>query len=162
MDGGFLLNIKKAVFNLIRLLIMLTLISNDIREVEASSISLEKGELSLKHAINLGINRAKKWNDNASLINVNSVDETMGGSRGETGKRYNWFLNFIVPGTEDYLLLGISRGKITVFEQLKQSGQDQTIVYSDIKFDSSDLVRIAKDKYGLNQEKTGQQDIILH
>jgi hypothetical protein len=77
----------------------------------------------------------------------------MGGSRGETGKRYKWFLNFIVPGTDDYLLLGISKGKITVFEQLKQLGQEQTIAYSDIKFDSSDLVRIAKDKYGLNPGK---------
>ena len=149
----FLLNIKKVVIKLISLLIVLTWISNDIREVKASSIGLEKGELSLKQAINLGINRAKKWNDKASLINVNSVDETMGGSRGETGKRYKWFLNFIVPGTDDYLLLGISKGKITVFEQLKQLGQEQTIAYSDIKFDSSDLVRIAKDKYGLNPGK---------
>ena len=153
MDGGFLLNIKKSVFNLIKILIVLTLISNGIREVKASSKSLEKGELSLKQAINLGIDRAKKWNDKAALINVNSVDETMGGSRGETGKRYNWFLNFMVPGTEYYLLLGISKGKNTVFKQLKQSGQDQTIAYSDIKFDSSDLVRIAKDKYGLNPGK---------
>ncbi|MBT2728420.1 hypothetical protein J7E63_15940 [Bacillus sp. ISL-75] len=153
MEGGFLINIKKTVFKLIILLIVLTLISNDIREVKASSISLEKGELSLKQAINLGIDRAKKWNDKASLINVNSVDETRGGSRGKTGKRYNWFLNYMVPGTEDYLLLGISKGKITVFEQLKQSGQEQTIAYSAIKFDSSDLVRIAKDKYGLNPGK---------
>lgn len=149
----FLLNIKKALFKLFVSIIVLIMISNDIKEVKASSISLEKGELSLKEAINLGIDRAKKWNDNASLINVNSVDETMGGSRGETGKRFNWFLNFNVPGTEDYLLLGISKGKITVFEQLKQSGQEQTIANSDIKFDSSDVVRMAKEKYSLNPGK---------
>ncbi|WP_088088424.1 hypothetical protein [Bacillus sp. OV166] len=130
-------SIKRAAFKLIALLIVLTLMSSEIKEVKSSMISIEKGELSLKKAINLGLGRAKEWNNNASLLRVRSVDETMGGSRGETGKRFNWFLNFIVPGTDEYLLLGISKGKITVFEQLKQSGQDQTIAYNDIKFDSA-------------------------
>ncbi|MEH7481537.1 hypothetical protein V7157_10770 [Neobacillus drentensis] len=148
-----MLSIKKAVFKLIELLIVLTLVSSDIKQVKASIITIEKGELSLKEAINLGLGRAKEWNDNASLIRVTSVDETIGGSRGETGKRFSWFLSFIVPGKEGRLLLGISKGKITVFEQLKESAQDQTIAYNDIKFDSADVVKIAKDKYGLKPGK---------
>jgi hypothetical protein len=148
-----LFRIKKDAFKLIVFFIVLTLISTEIKEVRASMIRIEKEELSLKEAINLGLGRAKEWNDNASLIRVTSVDETIGGSRGETGKRFSWFLSFIVPGKEGRLLLGISKGKITVFEQLKESAQDQTIAYNDIKFDSADVVKIAKDKYGLKPGK---------
>ena len=43
------------------------------------------GETTLKEAIDIGFQRAKEWNVNATLTNVTSVDETMGGSRGEAG-----------------------------------------------------------------------------
>ena len=48
------------------------------------------GEITLKEAIDIGLQRAKEWNVNATLTSVNSVDETKGGSRGETGKRFIW------------------------------------------------------------------------
>ena len=60
------------------------------------------GEITLKEAIDIGLQRAKEWNVNATLTSVNSVDETKGGSRGETGKRFIWTMFFIVPGTDDY------------------------------------------------------------
>jgi hypothetical protein len=110
------------------------------------------GEITLKEAINIGLKRAKEWNVNATLTRVNSVDETMGGSRGETGKRFKWFMIFIVPGTDDYVLIGISEKKITVFRTCKQS-PDPTIPYDEIKLDSSDVLQLAKDKYGLKQGK---------
>lgn len=66
--------------------------------------SASDGEITLKEAINIGLQRAKEWNENAKLTSVNSVDEKMGGSRGEKGKRFNWFIIFMVPGTEDYVL----------------------------------------------------------
>ncbi|MGE7694698.1 WD40/YVTN/BNR-like repeat-containing protein [Lysinibacillus sp. NPDC094177] len=110
------------------------------------------GEITLKEAINIGLQRAKEWNINATLTSVNSVDETMGGSRGETGKRFNWFLIFIVPGTDDYVLIGISEKKITLFRPSKQS-PNPTILYDEIKLDSSDVLQLAKDKYGLKQGK---------
>ncbi|WP_214484717.1 hypothetical protein [Bacillus sp. SM2101] len=118
------------------------------REAIASS-----GEITLKEAINIGFKRAKEWNVNATFTKVNSVDETMGGSRGETGKRFNWFVNFMVPGTDEHLLIGISKKKITVFEPIKQSSQEPTIPYDEIMLDSSDVLKLAKDKYALKQGK---------
>lgn len=114
--------------------------------------SASDGEITLKEAINIGLQRAKEWNENAKLTSVNSVDEKMGGSRGEKGKRFNWFMIFMVPGTEDYVLIGISEKKITVFRPSKQS-QVPTISYDVIKFDSSDVLQLAKDKFGLKQGK---------
>ncbi|WP_347790152.1 hypothetical protein [Solibacillus sp. CAU 1738] len=108
------------------------------------------GEITLKEAIDIGLKRAKEWNVNAKLTSVNSVDDKMGGSRGETGKRFNWFMNFIVPGTDDYVLIGISEKKITVFRANKQT-PDPIIPYDDIKLDSSDVLQLAKDQYGLKQ-----------
>lgn len=110
------------------------------------------GEITLKEAIDIGLQRAKEWNVNAILTSVNSVDETMGGSRGETGKRFKWFMTFIVPGTDDYVLIGISEKKITVFSPGKQT-PDPSIPYDKIKLDSSDALQLAKDKYGLQQGK---------
>ncbi|WP_438310484.1 hypothetical protein [Sporosarcina sp. FA9] len=110
------------------------------------------GEITLKEAVNIGFQRAKEWNVNATLTSVNSVDETMGGSRGETGKRFKWTMIFIVPGTDDFVLIGISDKKIIVFRTGKQS-PNPTISYDEIKLDSSDVVQLAKDKYGLKQGK---------
>lgn len=109
-------------------------------------------EITLKEAINIGLQRAKEWNENATLSRVNSVDETMGGSRGETGRRFNWYMFFVVPGTDDFVLIGISEKKITVFRPGKQT-PDPTIPYNEIKLDSSDVLQLAKDKYGLNPGK---------
>lgn len=115
-------------------------------------VIVSDGEITLKEAINIGFQRAKEWNVNATLTSVNSVDETMGGSRGETGKRFKWFMTFVVPGTDDFVLIGISEKKITLFRPGKQS-QDPTISYDEIKFDSSDVLQLAKGKYGLKKGK---------
>jgi hypothetical protein len=138
-------SLKKTSCLLVIFLVFVNLIG---REGIASD-----GEITLKEAINIGSQRAKEWNVKATLTKVNSVDETMGGSRGGTGKRFKWFVTFMVPGTDDHLLIGISEKKITVFEPLKQSSQDPTIPYDEIKLDSSDVLQLAKDKYGLKQGK---------
>lgn len=111
------------------------------------------GEITLKEAINIGFERAKEWNANVTLTSVNTVDETMGGSRGETGKRFKWFVQFMVPGTEDHLIIGISKKKVTVFEPIKQTNQGSNIPYNKIKLDSSDVLQLAREKYGLQQGK---------
>ncbi|MGN7478615.1 hypothetical protein ACTHOQ_12235 [Solibacillus silvestris] len=110
------------------------------------------GEVTLKEAINIGLRKAKEWNVNATLESINSVDEKMGGSRGETGKRFNWFMIFIVPGTEDYVLVGISEKKITEFRPNRQT-PGPAIPYDEIKLDSSDVLELAKDKFGLKKGK---------
>ena len=134
---------------IVRLLVTLLLILPFVNNYSLAA----NDELSLKEAINLGFQRAKEWSPNASLTRVNSVDETMGGSRGENGKRFNWFTNFMVPGTDEHLLIGISKRKITVYKPIKQSSQDPTIPSNEINFDSSDVLKLAKDKFGLKQGK---------
>ena len=134
--------LKKVTYLLVVFLVFVNLIGHE-------GIASD-GEITLKEAIDIGLERAKEWNVNATLTSVNSVDETMGGSRGETGKRFKWFMIFIVPGTDDYVLIGISEKKITVFEPGKQT-PDPTIPYDEIKLDSSDALQLAKDKYGLKQ-----------
>ena len=70
----------------------------------------------------------------------------------DQGKRFNWFMNFIVPGTDDFVLIGISEKKIWLFRPDKQS-PNATIHYDEIKLDSSDVLQLAKDKYGLKPGK---------
>ncbi|MGE7622170.1 WD40/YVTN/BNR-like repeat-containing protein [Viridibacillus sp. NPDC096237] len=144
---NFILTLYVLIFVLFPTGILFTDTSAAGREVIVSD-----GEITLKEAINIGFQRAKEWNVSATLTSVNSVDETMGGSRGETGKRFNWFMTFVVPGTDDFVLIGISEKKITLFRPGKQS-QDPTIPYDEIKFDSSDVLQLAKDKYGLKKGK---------
>lgn len=146
-DKSINLTLYVLIFVLFPTGILFTDTSAAVREVIVSD-----GEITLKEAINIGFQRAKEWNVNATLTSVNSVDETMGGSRGETGKRFNWFMTFVVPGTDDFVLIGISEKKITLFRSGKQS-QNPTIPYDEIKFDSSDVLQLAKDKYGLKQGK---------
>ncbi|MFJ8067149.1 WD40/YVTN/BNR-like repeat-containing protein [Psychrobacillus sp. NPDC096426] len=108
------------------------------------------GEITLKEAIKLGLDRAKKWNENAYLTFFTSVDEDMGGTRGETGKRYNWNLSFEAPGIEEQLFIFISRGEVSITHVGKGPSFGE-IILEDIKFDSSDLVKIAKEKYDLQK-----------
>jgi len=129
------------------LVIFLVIVNLNSHEGVASD-----GEITLKEAIDIGFERAKEWNGKATLTSVNSVDETMGGSRGETGKRFKWTMIFIVPGTEDFVLIGISEKRITLFRASKQT-PGSTIPYDEIKLDSSDVLLLAKDKYGLKQGK---------
>ena len=142
----FILSILKKILCLS--IIFLVFVNMIGREAFAAD-----SEITLKEAINIGFQRAKEWNVKAALTKVNSVDETMGGSRGETGKRFNWFVNFMVPGTDKHLLIGISEKKVTVFKPIKQSIPDLTITNDELKLDSTDVLQLAKDHYGLKQGK---------
>ncbi|SDN11648.1 hypothetical protein SAMN05518871_103336 [Psychrobacillus sp. OK028] len=108
------------------------------------------GEITLKEAIDIGFEKAKKWNDNAYLASVTSVDEDMGGTRGETGKRYKWTLSFEASSTDQQLFVFISKGKISGTHEGKGAVYGE-IKIDDIKFDSPDLVKIAKEKYDLQK-----------
>ncbi|WOV83785.1 hypothetical protein PGH26_13010 [Sporosarcina jeotgali] len=114
--------------------------------------SASDGEVTLKEAIDIGLERAKEWNENAALTRLTSVDEKMGGTRGETGKRYRWTMTFIVPGTDDYVIIGISEKKIAFFLPGQQT-PDTIIPYDEIKLDSPDVLQWAKDIYDLQQGK---------
>ncbi len=108
------------------------------------------GEITLKEAIYLGVDRAKKWNENAYLTFLTSVDDTRGGTRGATGKRYNWTLSFESPSTDQQIFVFISKGQVSGTHEGKGPSFGE-IKLDDIKFDSSQLVEIAKKKYDLQK-----------
>ena len=108
------------------------------------------GEVTLKEAINLGLDRAEKWNENAYLTFLTSVDEEMGGTRGATGKRYKWTLGFESPSTDQQLFIFISKGGIIGTHE-GRGPSNGVIKLEDIKLDSSHLVKIAKQKYDLQK-----------
>ena len=109
-------NIKKIIWVLVTLSVVFMLFYIGIKNKKnaSSDVSIE---LTLKEAINLGLIRAKKWNENASLAGVTSVDEDMGGTRGATGKRYEWILSFEASSTDQQLFVGISKGEISVVDE---------------------------------------------
>ncbi|MEH6908763.1 hypothetical protein, partial [Neobacillus drentensis] len=144
-------NIKKIIFILVALSIVSSLFYLGFKNENKAASDVSNKELSLKEAINLGLDRAKKWNENASLSRVSSVDEKMGGSRGGTGKRYKWHLNFMVPGTNKALLLGISKGEISTFQEYEEPNDGGYLKLDIIKFDSPHLLKIAKQKYALQK-----------
>ena len=109
------------------------------------------GELTLKESIELGLDTAKKWNENAVLYRLTSVDEKLGGSRGETGKRYTWSLFFKVPGTDKNLNVGILKGEIIVEDEIIESNYEIPIELDDIQLDSPELLKIVKNKYDLRK-----------
>ncbi len=108
------------------------------------------GEITLKEAIHLGLDRAKKWNENAYLTFLTSVDDNSGGTRGATGERYNWTLSFEDSSTDQQLFVFISKGEISGTHKGKGPSYGK-IKLDDIKFDSPHLVKIAQQKYDLQK-----------
>ncbi|KOP81338.1 hypothetical protein ACFFHH_15190 [Cytobacillus solani] len=145
------MNYKKIISFLFALILLFSLFFLVTKNESASVANFDNEELSLKEAIILGLNKAKDWNQDATLFNVTSVDEDMGGTRGEGGKRYDWTLNFIVPGTDKHLLVGISKG--VIFNQREVDGPKDTIPMEldNIEFDSPELLNIAKEKFDLRK-----------
>lgn len=122
----------------------------------------ESTELTLKETIVLGLDTAEKWNENAVFHKLTSSDENRGGTRGNSGKRYDWNLFFIVPDTDKQLLVGISKGAIDLEREVIVSGDAIPIELDDIKLDSPDLLKIVKKNTIYVKERIGLQDIILH
>ncbi|MET3574537.1 hypothetical protein ACFFIY_13685 [Bhargavaea ullalensis] len=113
--------------------------------------TLDKGaEISLREAINLGLRKARKWNEDAYLISATSVDETMGGTRGTEGKRYKWTLCFESSSSDQQLFVGISKGEISGTQEGRGPSFGK-VNLGDIKFDSPYLLEIAKEQYNLQK-----------
>ncbi|CAH1059729.1 hypothetical protein PAECIP111894_05941 [Paenibacillus pseudetheri] len=131
---------------LVILILFLSVIvfQNEVKRTVQSELN---GELTMKEAIIQGLSAAKKWNKKASLVSVTSVDEKKGGSRGDTGRRYSWTLTFMVPKTDEHLLVGLSNGVITETRQLKGPKNIETFDIKEIVYDSPAIVEAAKHNY---------------
>ncbi|MDI7743518.1 hypothetical protein QMK38_16060 [Lysinibacillus fusiformis] len=149
------MSIKKPfLYTLVFLIIVSILFFIGFKVINANNNELvlkeKNGELTLKESINLGLSSAKKWNKDAMFYKITSSDENRGGTRGDTGKRYDWNLFFTVPGTDKQLILGIAKGSID-FEHEVIGPDEPPIMLDDIKLDSPDLLKIVKDKYNLQK-----------
>jgi len=108
-----------------------------------------ENEITLKEAVQIGVEKAKEWNKDAGLAWVISVDENKGGSRGFTGRRFNWNFVFINPERTESLILSVSEKKITNFHPHKGENHYDFVNPDDIRFDSPTLVEIVKSKFKL-------------
>ncbi|QTD42628.1 hypothetical protein [Sporosarcina sp. Te-1] len=143
-------NIKKILWVILTLSLIFSLyyIGTKNKKNIASDMDIE---LSLKEAISLGLDRAKKWDKESYLIKLTSVDETKGGTRGVKGKRYNWNLFFETPNKNQQFIVGISEGEIKGTHVGQGTINGDPITLDDIKFDSPYLVRTAQEKYELQK-----------
>ncbi|MGF9977299.1 hypothetical protein ABEX60_11105 [Viridibacillus arvi] len=69
-------------------------------------------------------------------------------------------MRFEAPGIEKQLFIFISKGEVST-THVGNGPSFGKIILEDIKFDSSDLVKIAKEKYDLQKGWIGLQDTIL-
>ncbi|WOV87431.1 hypothetical protein QWT69_16515 [Sporosarcina oncorhynchi] len=142
---------KKKIFlySLITISILLLYIAFMVSDNNELSLKKADGELTLKETIVLGLNIAEKWDENARFYKLTSSDENKGGSRGETGKRYDWNLFFIVPGTDKHLLVGISKGEIDLEREIIGPKNEMPIDLDDIQLDSPKLLKIVRNKFDI-------------
>lgn len=132
---------------------MMALVNFGTRQTEALTLKARDGnpELTLKEAIAIGLKQARVWNKDAALYSVTSVDEKEGGTRGETGRRFNWNMDFMVPGKEGLLGVFISEGKVVLVHEGHGNDPDDPIKTTDLVYDSPALVQKAKDTYHLQK-----------
>ncbi|OXS55077.1 hypothetical protein B1A99_25200 [Cohnella sp. CIP 111063] len=104
-------------------------------------------EISLKEAYSIGLVEAKKWNNNAKLIYLTSVDDanTFKGSQGSNGKRYSWNMIFGDIQKQNVLILNVKNGGVDHKQVSSDSIQEiQLIEQNDLILDSTEMVELAK------------------
>ncbi|MGE8080961.1 hypothetical protein [Peribacillus loiseleuriae] len=115
---------------------------------QSTPSSSETIELSLKQAIDLAYSFAIRWNKEAKLLRCNSVDEDKNIS-GLNGKRKYWNVIFGVPDTNKEFIVQVQEGKIDLQKDITRNGLSKSkqdfIELSDIKYDSPQLLKKAKD-----------------
>lgn len=110
-------------------------------------------ELTLKEAVQLADQHAKKMDVNYQLLYVTSVDEepneeTM--HSGDEGKRRLWNLIFGVPHSNKGLTVRVENGKVLRSHQVQETVQSEMVFrQQDIQWDSPAILKIAKTKYDL-------------
>lgn len=97
------------------LLVLIILVFSSILIVSEIKSS-ESNEITLKEAIEIGLNKAKnEWDIDAALFRATSIDDEKEGSKGRDGKRRHWNLLFAVPETKKLLVITIHDKEIVKF-----------------------------------------------
>lgn len=111
-----------------------------------SFFSLPEKELTLLEAFNLGLEQGKKFDKETILVFMNSVDdETVSGRNGKKG---DWQGVFALPTVKHRMIFAIEKGKLKSYSII-DSSDELTIPQSEIKIDSSQIVKIAVEKFNL-------------
>jgi len=111
---------------------------------------LTSREITLLEANRIGLEKAKEFDVNASLIFITSVDD--GIDSGENGRRGNWNLMYALPNINKRLFLSIKDREITKYrtiDKITRSG----IASNKIKVDSKYVVNKAIKTYNLQPGK---------
>lgn len=109
-------------------------------------------ELTIIEAIDIGHQEAIRWDSNAMLSYVTSVDDTEeGGLKGESGKRREWNLVFAKPNSNQHYLLQILDGVVKKSKNVTGPNKNNELINpSEILLDSPQLLTIAKNHYNLS------------
>ncbi|MFP9126600.1 hypothetical protein [Niallia sp. BSM11] len=109
-------------------------------------VDLPEKELTLKEAYNLGLELGKKFDKEAILLFMNSVDdETLSGYNGKKG---NWQGVFALPSVKRQMVFVIEKGKHKSHRIIGNS-DELTIPHLEINIDSSQIIKNAVEKYHL-------------
>lgn len=117
--------------------------------IDDVAVAVNQQELSIKQAIDLASPSARKWNENAQLLQAINIDlDLPGNSNGSNGKRKFWNISFGVPDTNQFFLVTIHEGKIDKTQELTKKGDTPTkknefIKLEDIQYDSPELLKKA-------------------
>lgn len=132
------------------ILLVFLLLSTFGRDSVKEATSYRKNGLTVKQAYEKALSEAKKWDQNAELYYLTSVDNDANENIDMNGKRSNWNMHFAVPGKSKSLVLSISKEKITNFIEGKdQINKDDFIFADEIVFDSPQLLAKTKKEVGL-------------
>lgn len=125
-------------------------IENGKYEVD-SFFSLPEKELTLLEAYSLGLEQGKEFDKETILVFLNSVDdETVSG---QNGKKGDWQGVFALPSVKHQMIIGIQKGKLKSYI-ISDSSDELTIPQSEIKIDSSQIIKIAVEKFNLQPSPT--------
>ncbi|MBQ6449176.1 MAG: hypothetical protein IJJ10_17245 [Bacillus sp. (in: Bacteria)] len=122
--------------------------------IQESNSQTKEHELTIKQAINLGLKKAKnEIGPNIKLFEVTSVDDELKSFKniGSNGKRNKWNLTYVNSQNGNPYYVTIENGEITeLFNDTSGNiNLDILIDPKDIKVDSSDLIKHAKDNFDL-------------
>ncbi|ARU60403.1 hypothetical protein CBW65_04470 [Tumebacillus avium] len=101
--------------------------------------------ITLSEAFHLGFERAKAWDSNAQLVDLASVDDWQGGSKGKDGKRRHWNFIFCVPGKPQSLILTLHDQEF-VYSKPGHDTFTEFITEAELQIDSPAALKAAPKK----------------
>lgn len=103
-------------------------------------------------AYNLSYKEAVKWNNNAKLYFLTSVDdpENNNYTQGCDGKRRNWNIDYVVPGTNMHMLITIHDNSIYNIQHVESAVENNNIINMiDVKLNTPEALEASKKLYNI-------------